>query len=124
MRTDTTNKTLRLKAYFDPTLVGAEFTLNATEGIEYNVYFDGVKQDKYTVRTDNVDPVEPYKFVAVPFGTTVRVEAHTVLVNGKEGYAITDATKGNFELADEAHSLQQTSLFTMLRFVRLVEIMV
>ena len=90
---DTTNKTLRLKAYFDPTLVGAEFTLNATEGIEYKVYFDGVLHD--TVTTTNKD-------IAVPFGTTVRVEAQTVLTNGLEGYAITDATKGSFDLADDS----------------------
>ena len=85
--------TLKLKAYFDPTLVGAQFSLDATEGIEYNVYFDGVKQEQYTVTTKNKD-------IAVPFGTTVRVEAQTVLTNGFEGYAITDA--GSFTLADDA----------------------
>lgn len=88
--------TLKFKAYFDPTPVAAKFRLNAKTGIEYNVYFNGVKQDQYTVTTTGDQDV------IVPFGTTVRVEAQTVLVNGKEGYAITDATKGNFDLADDS----------------------
>lgn len=87
--------TLKLKAYFDPTLVGAKFTLTPTEGVEYKVYFDDVLND-------TVNTTTRAKEIAVPFGTTVRVEAHTVLVNGKEGYAITDATKGSFTLVDDS----------------------
>ncbi len=89
--------TLLLNAFFDLVPVAAKFRLNAKTGIEYNVYFNGVKQDQYTVTTTTGD-----QDVIVPFGKTVKVEAHTVLVNGKEGYAITNETKGSFDLVDDS----------------------
>lgn len=92
----TTN--LRLKAYFDPVLVGAKFTLAPKHGIEFKVYFDDGAAPVYTV-----NETTGAKEVIAPYGTKIRIDAQTVLLtNDLEGYEITDATKGSFTLADDA----------------------
>lgn len=98
--------TLKLKAYFDPTLVGAKFTLEPKHGIEFKVYFDDGATPVYTVNETTGE-----KEVIAPYGTKIRVDAQTIKIrvgaqtilnDDREGYAITDATKGSFDLADDS----------------------
>ena len=96
--------TLKFKAYFDPTPVAAKFTLAPKHGIEFKVYFDDGAAPVYTV-----NETTGAKEVIAPYGTKIRVEAQTILNDGREGYYL--IATGNFTEYEDAARTKSNSAY-------------
>lgn len=101
---DAGTNNLRLKAYFDPTPVAAKFTLAPKHGIEFKVYFDDGAAPVYTV-----NETTGAKEVIAPYGTKIRVEAQTILNDGREGYYL--IATGNFTEYEDAARTKSNSAY-------------